>query len=317
MATCEKRKAVPMRVLVLGSRGVIGRALVRRLISSGYVVKERDILISREHDLSSASTLSKLANIIDDSDFVFFLAYDVGGSKYISNPTLQFMNNNSRIMLNTFPLLARKRFIFASSTMSNMNIAYGALKMVGEHYTKILGGVSARFWNVYGPQEPGLKAHAITDFIDSFVKTGTIKLLTDGSEQRQLLHSADCASCLEAMMLNYEHMPPIVDVSSFQWTTIWDVAKLVGEKVIEGKSQGDSHSFMNEPNDFILKFWKPRITLKDGIGELLYQKLSRKGYETLTTVESKEGCKNTDLSAQEEKPLRTDRVNLVQGWTNI
>jgi nucleoside-diphosphate-sugar epimerase len=150
VATCEKRKAVPMRVLVLGSRGVIGRALVRRLISSGYVVKERDILISREHDLSSASTLSKLANIIDDSDFVFFLAYDVGGSKYISNPTLQFMNNNSRIMLNTFPLLARKRFIFASSTMSNMNIAYGALKMVGEHYTKILGGVSARFWNVYG-----------------------------------------------------------------------------------------------------------------------------------------------------------------------
>ena len=112
-------------------------------------------------------------------------------------------------------------------------------------------------------------------------------------------------------------MPPIVDVSSFQWTTILDVAKLINEKVIEGKSQGDSHSFMNEPNDFILKFWKPRITLKDGIRELLYQKLSRRGYETLRTMESKEGSKNTDLSAQEEKPLRTDGVNLVQGWTDI
>jgi len=281
-------------------------------------VKEWDILISRDHDLAKASTLSALSSAIDKSDFIFFLAYDVGGSKYISNPTLEFMNNNSRIMLNTFPLLERKQFIFASSTMSNMNIAYGALKMVGEHYTKILGGVVARFWNVYGPQETGLKAHAITDFIESFIKTGTVQLRTDGSEQRQFLHSTDCASCLEAMMLNYENMLPVVDVSSFQWTTIWDTARLVNENVVRGMSQGDSHSFLNEPDDFILKFWKPSITLKDGIEGLLRDKRFEMSQHISVSNKIEQMLEKGESCNMKRIKIRAPtRIDLAGGWTDI
>ena len=307
-----------MRVLILGSRGVIGRSLVEHLLASGHLVKEWDILLSRDHDLSNASTLSALSSAIDKSDFIFFLAYDVGGSKYITNPTLEFMNNNSRIMLNTFPLLAKKPFIFASSTMSNMNIAYGALKMVGEHYTRILGGIVARFWNVYGPQETGFKAHAITDFIESFVTTGTVQLRTDGNEKRQFLHSKDCASCLETMMMNYKYMLPVVDVSSFEWTTIWETAALVNEKVLKGTCQGDSHSFLNEPNEFILKFWKPSITLKDGIEGLLREKLSEMSQGIPLSTTNKQIPESVASHDMKRIKFRAPtRIDLAGGWTDI
>ena len=75
-------------------------------------------------------------------DFVFFLAYDVGGAKYIWDVDLGFINRNNMIMINTFSLLEKKRFIFASSTMYNMDNVYGVLKHLGEHYTRNLGGPS-------------------------------------------------------------------------------------------------------------------------------------------------------------------------------
>lgn len=259
-----------MRVLVLGSSGVVGRALVEQLSTSGHDVVEWDIKIRQEHDLTNQANMPSLKSVIGSCDFVFFLAYDVGGSKYLSKPTIEFMNNNSRLMMNTFSFLEGKKFIFASSTMSNMDVAYGALKMVGEHYTKILGGVVARFWNVYGIQQAGQKSYALNDFVHSFVSTGTVKLLSSGHERRQFLNSKDCAKCLETMMMRYESMKPVVDVSSFEWISIYDAAKMICDEVTRGHTAGDSHSFNNEPDDFILQYWRPTIALKHGIEELIH-----------------------------------------------
>jgi nucleoside-diphosphate-sugar epimerase len=71
-------------------------------------------------------------------------------------------------MLNVFNLLKKynKKFIFASSTMSNMiNSNYGVLKKIGESYSKSLGGIIVKFWNVYGIEKDMKKSHVITDFI--------------------------------------------------------------------------------------------------------------------------------------------------------
>ena len=71
-------------------------------------------------------------------------------------------------MKNTFELLykEKKRFIFATSQMSNMIYSsYGVLKRIGEDITKSLGGISVRFWNVYGIENDMEKSHVVTDFI--------------------------------------------------------------------------------------------------------------------------------------------------------
>ena len=103
-----------------------------------------------------------LRNVIMDSDFVFFLAFDVGGINYLASTYLNFIDNNTRMMANVFGHLAdyKKPFVFASSQMSDMSYSpYGVMKRVGEMYTKSLGGLIVHFWNVYGLEKDMEKAH--------------------------------------------------------------------------------------------------------------------------------------------------------------
>jgi nucleoside-diphosphate-sugar epimerase len=77
-------------------------------------------------------------------------------------------------MRNVFDVLERykKPFVFASSQMSNMSYSpYGLAKAVGESYTKTLGGLVVKFWNVYGVEHDLDKSHVITDFIIKAKKT--------------------------------------------------------------------------------------------------------------------------------------------------
>jgi nucleoside-diphosphate-sugar epimerase len=261
-----------MKILVLGSEGVIGNPLCTLLEKRNHEVIRWDIKLTNAHDLSNSLNIYKLKNAIDQVDFVFFLAYDVGGAKYIWDVDLDFVNRNNMIMINTFNLLKDKKFIFASSTMFNMDNVYGTLKYVGEHYTRKLGGLSARFWNVYGPEEVSEKSHVITDMIHKFRTKGHIDLMTDGEEERQFLHTDDCAKCLTVVMENYDDIrrkTNSVDITSFESTKIKDVAKCVCDDVRPSEKKMNTHDRFNEPRPFILDYWKPEISLKEGIASLL------------------------------------------------
>ena len=140
--------------LVLGSSGQIGSALADRIKKNGDKVIEFDLVRSPEEDLRIHEN-SKLEQAVKDADFVFFLAFDVGGSRYLKTyqNTYDFVSNNIKIIDRTFDLIHkyRKPFIFASSQMANMSYSsYGLLKSIGEKVTEILGGVVVKFWNVYG-----------------------------------------------------------------------------------------------------------------------------------------------------------------------
>ena len=260
-----------MKILVLGSEGVIGTALCKALEESGHLVTHWDIKLTNEHYLSNSLNVYRLKSAIDESDFVFFLAYDVGGAKYIWDVDLDFVNRNNMIMINTFNLLENKKFIFASSTMFNMDNVYGTLKYMGEHYTRKLGGISARFWNVYGPESVSEKSHVITDMIHKFETKGYIDLMTDGEEERQFLHTDDCAKCLMTVMNNYEKIlkeTDSVDVTSFESTKIKDVAMYICDDVRPSEKKMNTHDRFNEPRSFILDYWKPEISLEEGIASL-------------------------------------------------
>ena len=193
-----------MRVAVLGSSGQIGAYLTEHLTKKGHLVREFDVVNGYHEDMTHIPNVF-LRNVIMESDFVFFLAFDVGGSRYLKKyqHTFDFVNNNTRLMANAFGLLQEydKPFVFASSQMSNMSYSpYGVMKRVGELYTKSLKGVIVKFWNVFGIEKDMEKAHVITDFIAKGFETGVIDMMTDGTEEREFLYAEDCCEALETIM---------------------------------------------------------------------------------------------------------------------
>ena len=158
-----------MKVTVLGSSGQIGAYLTEYLTKKGHTVTEFDIVKNKKQDLTIIPN-ENLETAIRSADFIFFLAFDVGGSRYLKKyqHTFKFIDNNTRMMANVFHYIEKyhKRFVFASSQMSNMSYSpYGVMKRVGELYTKSLKGLIVKFWNVYGIEKDIDKAHVITDFI--------------------------------------------------------------------------------------------------------------------------------------------------------
>ena len=140
-----------MKVLNLGSSGQIGAYLTEYLRKKGHEVIEYDKNLGPQYNLTAIPS-TWLESCIKEADFVFFLAFDVGGSRYLKKyqNTFDFINNNTRLMANVFGLLEKhnKRFVFASSQMSNMSYSpYGVMKRVGELYTTSLKGLTVKFWN--------------------------------------------------------------------------------------------------------------------------------------------------------------------------
>ena len=273
-----------MRITVLGSSGQIGAYLSEYLSRKGHIVREFDIVNGIHQDMTHIPN-TYLRNAIMESDFVFFLAFDVGGSRYLKKyqHTFDFVNNNTRLMANAFGLLEQydKPFIFASSQMSNMNYSpYGTLKRVGELYTESLGGLVVKFWNVYGIEKDHKKAHVITDFIRKGFEDGDFEMLTDGEEARQFLYAEDCCEGLETVMKNYDefYANDPLHITNFDYTTIREVAiiienefRLIGKSVniIPGKASDTVQlDKRNEADPFIRKYWSPKTDLVTGISKV-------------------------------------------------
>jgi len=124
-----------MKVAILGSAGQIGAYLEEYLSKKGHDVIGVDIVDGLHNDLRVTPN-TYVEGVIKNADFVFFLSFDVGGSRYLKKyqHTFEFINNNTKMMANTFALLDKynKRFVFASSQMSNMSYSpYGVMKRVG------------------------------------------------------------------------------------------------------------------------------------------------------------------------------------------
>ena len=271
-----------MKITVLGSSGQIGSYLTEYLKSKNYFVREFDIVNSQDQDMTHIPNVY-LRNAIMDSDFVFFLAFDVGGSHYLKKyqNTFKFINNNTRMMANVFGYLEQYQvpFIFASSQMSNMSYSpYGVMKRVGELYTKSLNGLIVKFWNVYGIEKDMEKAHVITDFIHKGFKTGVIDMMTDGTEMRDFLYAEDCCEGLEAIMNNYQDLSSDdeLHITTGIYTSILEIAdeikKLfsnIGKDVIIKPAQSKDEvqrDARNIANPFINeRFWQAKTSVQDGL----------------------------------------------------
>lgn len=280
--------------LVLGSEGQIGSYLCRAIRES-YIgdVLNYDISKSPSQDLRQKS--DALRYCIEESDFIYFLAFDVGGSTYLKEKdgTFDFIHNNMAIMYQTFDILKDypgKRLIFTSSQMSNMNhSAYGRLKAVGESYTLAYGGLVTKFWNVFGWEQDLQKSHVITDFIRSAIKTGKITMKTYGEESRQFLYAdTACLALIELMCTSaYENISVRdgLHITNFQWNTIFEIAQMIAESAEKQTNKpveiirGDlidtiQNNIRNEPDMYIKtvtnEWYRPELlNIKFGIDLLV------------------------------------------------
>ena len=284
-----------MIISVLGSSGQIGAYLTEYLRDKGHEVIEIDKNLGPQHNLTAIP--NEFVEIqIKRSDFVFVLAFDVGGSRYLKKyqHTFDFVNNNARMMANVFTMLEKhkKRFVFASSQMSNMSYSpYGVLKRVGELYTSTLKGLTVKFWNVYGIEKDMDKAHVITDFIRKGFEEKEFDMLTDGTEERQFLYAEDCCEALEAVMENYTDFKPEdpLHITSFRSETIREVANIIqGCFAMEGMYDVKINSGLakdsvqldkrNAPDTYILDWWIPKTNIQDGIRQVFNEMKKNYGY---------------------------------------
>jgi nucleoside-diphosphate-sugar epimerase len=285
-----------MKILNLGSSGQIGAYLSEYLRKNGHEVIDFDKNLGDHCDLTVIPN-SYLEECIEKADFVFVLAFDVGGSRYLKKyqHTFQFIDNNARLMANVFGLLEKynKRFVFASSQMSNMSYSpYGVMKRVGELYTTSLKGLTVKFWNVYGIEKDHEKAHVITDFIKKGFELGEFEMMTDGTEERQFLYAEDCCEALETVMNCYTQFKPEdpLHITSFRTTTIREVANIIQGQfnmigmhdvnikpgIAKDSVQMDKR---NEADNYILDWWIPQTTIDVGIANVFNEMKKEYGYE--------------------------------------
>ena len=281
------------RILILGSGGQIGAYLTDYLNQIGYEVLEFDVVNGLHQDMTEIPN-PELHRQIMRSHFVFFLAFDVGGSRYLKKyqHTFKFIDNNARMMANVFGLLEKydKPFVFASSQMSNMSYSpYGVMKRVGELYTKSLNGLIVKFWNVYGIEKDMEKAHVITDFIRKGFETGVIDMMTDGTESREFLYAEDCCEGLETVMGNYDRLTSDdeLHITTGNYTTILEIAQSIqklfsdiGKEVVIRRSESVDEvqkDAKNVSDPYIQKFWRSTTSVKEGLKKVFYD--MKKDYE--------------------------------------
>ncbi len=275
------------KILILGSEGQIGGHLVDFFKKNKkYEVLKFDLVLGNSYDLRNFNN-KKLEQNIKKSNFVFFLAFDVGGSRYLKKyqKTFNFLINNLLIMSNVFRLLDKhkKKFIFASSQMSNMDFSsYGTLKRLGENITTSLNCIFVKFWNVYGIEKEIEKSHVITDFILMALKKKKIKMLTNGNESREFLYADDCSEGLFKIMQNFNfflkkdrelHLTTAKRIKILEIANI--IKKILKKRKIDIKIQPSKkkdelqNDINNSSNKFFLNYWKPKHKIDKGIEKII------------------------------------------------
>jgi len=253
--------------LVIGSEGFIGKPFCRFLEQKKDRVIRFDIKRGKKED-ARVATLP-----LHGVDDVYFLAWDVGGSKYLYKEDLQMrqLQWNMALMKNVFDQLrnAKKRLLFVSSQLAEeTHTVYGVTKRLGEVWTNLLEGVCVRVWNAYGyMEEDGLKSHVISDFIYQALRTKKITMMTNGLEKRQFTHIHDVSDALYRALHTDNLTQTVYDASSYETVRILDIANIIAERtgarVIAGTKSG--HDPSDLPNCGRIPGWLPQTDLQSGI----------------------------------------------------
>lgn len=291
-------------ILILGSRGLVGSAILRALKARGY----QNILtpIRGDLDLTSQVQVSKYFKIYTP-DYVFLAAAKVGGIMANATYPAEFIHQNLAIQTNVIHAAhnskVRKLLFLGSSCiypkhctqpikeeyllsgpLETTNDAYAIAKIAGikmcKAYSDQYGDqfISAMPCNLYGPGDNFChqSSHVLPALIRKFhdakeLGHEPVELWGDGSPRRELLHVDDLAEACILLMNHYNQSEPI-NVGYGDDISIKDLALMV-QKIIGHK--GEITWDVNRPNGTPRKLldiskikclgWQPSLNLEWGI----------------------------------------------------
>ena len=257
----------------------MGKPFCKFLERKGEKVIHLDIKRDKKED--ARITKLDLKNI----DRIYFLAWDVGGAKYLYDENVQLsqLKWNLALMKNVFDQIESQNrdFLFISSQLAGQaETVYGMTKKLGEMWTCLLRGISVRLWNVYGElEEPHLKSHVLSDFVNQAISAGEIKMLTTGEEWRQFVHVDDVCNAFSLALSHKNLQRSFYDVTSYEWIKVKDAAQMIcdltGAILIPGTAIGRDQ--LDSPHMGRLPGWLPQVSLEDGLSRMITQaKLKRK-----------------------------------------
>jgi GDP-L-fucose synthase len=295
------------RIYVAGHRGMVGSAIVRRLVKEGY---EHLILrTSGQLDLRDQSAVEDFFKH-EKPEYVFLSAAKVGGIHANNVYRGEFLYDNLMIEANVIHAAHRhdvKKLLFLGSSciypklapqpLKEESLLTGLLEPTNEPYAiaKIAGiklceayrdqygsnFISAMPTNLYGPNDNYdlNNSHVLPAFIRKFhdaKETGAdhVEVWGTGSPMREFLHVDDLADACYFLMMNYNEKL-FVNVGTGVDLTIKALAEMVKDIVgFEGELRWDSSKPDGTPRKLMdvsrlhQLGWKHRIELHDGIQEV-------------------------------------------------
>ncbi|MFM6947511.1 MAG: GDP-L-fucose synthase family protein [Aquirufa sp.] len=297
------------KIYVAGHRGMVGSAIVRKLLSLGYT--NLILKTSSELDLKNQSAVQAFFES-EQPEYVFLAAAKVGGIVANNTYRADFLYENLEIQNNVIHqsyLNNVKKLIFLGSSciypkmapqpLKESYLLSGYLEPTNEPYAiaKIAGikmceayraqyncnFISVMPTNLYGPNDNYSleNSHVLPAMIRKFYEAKQqnkpfMELWGTGSPMREFLHADDLAEACLFLMENYDEAE-LVNIGTGEDVTIKELAETV-QKIVgfEGKIRWDSSKPDGTPRKLmdVSKLhelgWKHQIALEKGI-ELAYQ----------------------------------------------
>jgi GDP-L-fucose synthase len=294
------------RIFVAGHRGLVGSAIVRRLMARGY---DNLILRMREElDLRKQDAVDRFF-ATERPAYVFLAAARVGGILANDTRRADFIRDNILIQTNVIHAAHRigiEKLLFLGSSciypkhaaqpMREDSLLTGPLEPTNQPYAiaKIAGietidayrrqyglrGVSVMPTNLYGPNDnfDPEGSHVIPGLLRRFHQAkdrdeGEVVVWGSGSPRREFLHVDDLAEACVFVMREYDQ-PQILNIGVGEDLTIRELAELVKEVVgFHGALRFDASKPDGAPRKLLdvsrihALGWKAKIPLKQGLTE--------------------------------------------------
>ena len=251
------------KVYVAGHRGLVGRAIVRRLAGAGY-----GNLLTVDHGAMDLTDQSAVGKFFDENrpDVVFLCAAKVGGILANDTYPADFIGINLMIETNVIDAAYRSgvgRFVFMGTSciyprdpqmpisedalltgpLEPTNQWYAVAKIAGikmvEAYRRQYGfnGISVMPANLYGPEDnfDYRDSHVIPALIRKFheakqASAPTVTVWGTGKPRREFLYVDDLADATVFAMENYD-TDRLLNIGAGEDISIGDLADLIGKAV--------------------------------------------------------------------------------------
>lgn len=279
------------RILVLGSRGYLGKHLTERLMEN----KDNKVFCIDKNlvDLRDLSQCLRLFKYLD-CDEIYQMAADSGNMEYLLSREYSYGDStviNLTIIKALRTIDYKGKILFPSSFyVYDRRSRYGIEKLYNEHLYSASGldVRIARLFSVYGPGEklnsPGEKV--TTAFCRKFIESnGTVKIKGNPSQIRYFLYVADAIDGLISQM--EFNLPATLEFAGDSAITFGEMIRILGK--LNGKGHKIIYTTENKNEGVIVPStkatkailsWQPKVTFEDGL-ERLYNWTEKELYSEL------------------------------------